>query len=126
MLVSAIFFAQIGTPPYMAPEPIIDQQHEMQAHPFACEVCSYDIMAWQLVAGERSYAAARGNIHLLFIRVIKGLRPGLERWVKGGGWPRCMPPLLRKCWAANAAERPDFPWVLGELSANKAGFVRSA
>ena len=43
--------AGIGTPMYMAPEIIVGDQDALRAHPFACDIYSYAILAWEVRCG---------------------------------------------------------------------------
>ena len=45
----------IGTSLYMAPEVIVSDKAVMGAHPFASDVYSYAILAWQVLDGERPF-----------------------------------------------------------------------
>ena len=45
----------VGTGIYMSPEAIANDDAMLRAHPFASDVFSFGVLAWQILAGERPY-----------------------------------------------------------------------
>lgn len=106
----------IGTSLFMAPEVIICDRRSLAANPFASDVYSYSMLAWQVLADELPFAhdpMYRGlDAKQIKELVVSGHRPEIplrECWPEGIG------SLLVQCWAALPAERPSFDWVIAEL-----------
>jgi serine/threonine protein kinase len=79
----------IGTTFFMAPEVVTGAQQELAAHPFACDVYSYAILAWCILSGERPYAtnAACDGLspHQVTHKVVhEGMRPEIPTPCEGG------------------------------------------
>ena len=108
----------VGTSLYMAPEAILHDAATLKQHPFACDVYSYAILAWQVLTRDRPYV--REQLHGpqpvaardLKQRIAAGLRPYMA---SADEWPAGMAALVARCWAGEAGERPGFRAVLGEL-----------
>jgi serine/threonine protein kinase len=94
-----------GTVTHMAPELLLEGRMTR-----AADVWSFAVVLWELVAGERPY---RGLTHGQVLHQIaqgRALEP-----------PACAPPafaaFLRRCLAADPAERPTFEQIVRELPA---------
>ena len=114
----------IGTSLYMAPEIITNDKAKMGRTPYACDVHSYGILAWQILSGERPYvtdAACDGmSLHQIKQQVVQGLRPEIPH---DGSWPEGMAGLLQRCWAGVASERPQFNSLVLDLEQMQGAFV---
>ena len=67
-------------------EIICNDSAVMSAHPFACDVFSYAILAWQVLSGSRPYQETKvRSVHELLRGVVNGLRPKLQPLGEGGG-----------------------------------------
>ena len=90
---------------------------QLQAYPFACDIFSYGILAWQLLADERPYVSSDAclglSLHQIKHRVVEGLRPEIEA---KHGWPTAIVELLVSCWSAEPGHRPTFASVLASLN----------
>ena len=111
--------AGIGTPIYMAPELITDNQVILKKYPFACDVYSFGIMANEIYTKTKPYAEVRqhGISRLELARRITGvdgvdkLRPKLfEKLVSEG-----KKDFVQRCWDDNAADRPKWNEIQTEL-----------
>ena len=92
--------------------------------PYACDVHSYGILAWQILSGERPYvtdaACAGMGLHQIKQQVVQGLRPEIPH---DGSWPEGMAGLLQRCWAGVASERPQFNSLVLDLEQMQGAFV---
>jgi hypothetical protein len=145
----------------MAPEIILNNKPQLDAHPFACDVYSYAILAWQVLSGERPYRKdkAMGGFYIMK-QVVDGERPAFpfseveaaaaaeaeaDADTENGGaieaktnvtgtggsgsgsgsgtpWPATATALIKKCWAQDPAERPDFQMVVEQLGDSSGRF----
>jgi hypothetical protein len=115
----------VGTGLFMSPE-MISRGDALQSHPFACDVYSYALLAWQVLEGERPYVGAEAfsgmSIHQIKQCVVDGARPEIPRAEgEGGGgdtvaWPAGLATLVERCWDGNAADRPSFNEVCAALA----------
>jgi serine/threonine protein kinase len=116
---------KIGTSLYMAPEVIANNKAELDAFPFASDMYSYAVMAWQVLSGERPYVN-EPECQFLGLRQIKekvvgGLRPEIPQYA---GWPEGFAPILERCWAASAGDRPKFDSLVTQLQELRPAFSR--
>ena len=103
-------------------------QHQLQAHPLACDVYSYAILAWQVLVGARPYTTnteCEGmSPHQIKQLVVGGLRPAIPKTVPSVAgassdsghnselqrpanesevWPAGYAELVSRCWAPQAS-----------------------
>lgn len=94
----------IGTPYWMAPEVIAHQRYSTRA-----DVYSFGLMLWEAAAGEVPF------------RELQGMQAAFAVWSRGARppMPTDTPPrlaaLIRRCWAALPAQRPEFREIVREL-----------
>jgi serine/threonine protein kinase len=173
--------AGVGTPRYMAPEVISSNKQMLDSNPFACDLYSYAILAWSIIAGSTPYmqdkaavatgAEKRRSVHQTLHMIVAGMRPEIppeacsftnmysaataEAGCEGGDdrddindsvltadnrstaamysvddvpsasppWPTGIGNVLTRCWDADAAQRPDFGWVMVELIKLESSFA---
>lgn len=95
-----------GSPAWTAPEIV-----EMRPYTRKVDVFSYGIMLWQLVAREEPYSDRENNIDLAIEVATEGLRPKIP-----GFCPVDYAELMRRCWAANPDDRPEFDEIQESLT----------
>lgn len=131
----------VGTSLFMAPEMITSDKAAMAQHPFACDIFSYGMLAYQLLAGHRPYdndpVCTNKSAHQIKQLVVMGLRPKLPASAPappsdepGTGcehesWPEGMTALLQKCWCEKPGDRPDFRYVVQTLESMEEAFGSS-
>lgn len=112
----------IGTSIFMAPEVITSNAVAMRDHPFACDVFSYSILAYQVLAGHRPYdcnaACVSKSPHQIKQLVVQGLRPSLPP----RSWPKGIFELLQMCWCEEAGDRPSFSDIVQQLRVMRGAF----
>ena len=89
-----------GTPLWMAPELLEEESFGPKV-----DVYAYAIIAYQVLTGIVPFGE---NItqQKLTRRVLDGKRPSLDPV------PTPFQPLLKKCWAQNESDRPDFEFIV--------------
>ena len=119
----------IGTALYMAPEIITNDKAKMGRTPYACDVHSYGILAWQILSGDRPYitdeVCASMGLHQIKQQVVQGLRPEIPQSAEEQvewGWPEGVAGLLQRCWAGVASERPQFNSLVLDLEQMQGAF----
>uniref|UniRef100_A0A672JHJ1 non-specific serine/threonine protein kinase n=1 Tax=Salarias fasciatus TaxID=181472 RepID=A0A672JHJ1_SALFA len=78
------------------------------------DVFSFGITLWQLATREPPYAGDRQRV--LYAVVAQRLRPPLDRPAFGSERGRSCAALLRRCWSAEARDRPGAPELVEQLS----------
>ena len=116
----------MGTSKWMAPEVIVSDGLQLDAHPYASDVYSFAVLAWQVLAGEQPYAGFGGSLHQLKQEVMAGLRPEMPHNAEEWGWPEDALKMIESCWLREAGERPSFVEVSRKLSLMEAEFERLA
>ena len=113
----------VGTSIYMAPEVIISDKAAMTDFPFACDIFSYGVLAYQVLAGHRPYdnhpTCVDKSIHQIKQLVVQGLRPVLPL---DGSWPAGVAELVQRCWSEEPRDRPTFSDIMLALENMKAAF----
>jgi serine/threonine protein kinase len=94
----------IGTPYWMAPEVIAHQRYSTKA-----DVYSYGLMLWEAAAGETPFRELEG-MQAAFAVWSRGARPPMPL-----DTPARLAALIRRCWAALPAQRPEFTEIVREL-----------
>ena len=92
-----------GTPVYMAPEVLDVRPYNNKA-----DVYSFAITLWQTATREKPWATV--PVWDVPARVIRGKRPPIPATL-----PADYAALIRRCWAADPAERPSFSEILDLL-----------
>ena len=90
-----------GSRMYMAPEVVLCKFYGLSA-----DVYSFGIMLWEIMSLEFPFQLFDIKDHMLFV-VKRGYRPTIGR-----KWPERVKSIIKKCWAQNPADRPDFDNVL--------------
>ena len=107
----------------MAPEVIISDKAAMTDFPFACDIFSYGVLAYQVLAGHRPYdnhpTCVDKSIHQIKQLVVQGLRPVLP---PDGSWPAGVAELVQRCWSEEPRDRPSFSDIMLALENMKAAF----
>jgi hypothetical protein len=108
----------------MAPEAISNNTAELQGNPFACDVFSFAVMAWHILAGDRPYVQSRScegmSLHQIQQRVVEGHRPEITQ---GSRFPDGMVGLLNRCWAPRPNDRPTFAAVVTSIRGLEGAFA---
>ena len=100
---------KLGTPIYMAPELLLDEDH----YGPAVDVYAFSILAYEIVTGKEPFESngKRPTLKNLFKNIISGGRPEFTR-----GVPDNMKDLITQCWSQNACDRPSFDEIFPKLS----------
>jgi sterile alpha motif and leucine zipper-containing kinase AZK len=100
----------VGTVPWMAPE-------VMKGLPYGtpCDVYSFGVVLWELMSLRLPYEDLP-NLHVteLMDKVMKGMRP-FPLPPDNREELRPLVALMRHCWRAEPAERPDFNEIVERL-----------
>jgi serine/threonine-protein kinase len=142
----------IGTALYMSPELIVCNKEELEAHPFASDIYSYGILAWQVMTGEKPYQHQCAGLsgHQIKQKVVEGMRPHMPQIQtklapattapnpiteleveiahhkqQADRWPAGVVCLLESCWNPRADTRPSFVAVLSALQDVEGGFCNA-
>mmetsp|Transcript_22592 Transcript_22592/g.40773 ORF Transcript_22592/g.40773 Transcript_22592/m.40773 type:complete len:423 (-) Transcript_22592:190-1458(-) len=100
-----------GSRMYMAPEVALCKFYGLSA-----DVYSFGILLWEIMSLEFPFRRFDLKDHMIFV-VKRGYRPTIGR-----KWPERVKSIMKKCWAQNPADRPDFMKVsidLGKALDNK-------
>lgn len=99
----------IGTPLYMAPELMNDENHFSPS----IDVYSFALIACEIVTGEEPFYQNGKKITTLqlYKKVMDGDRPNLNEFVTDQ-----MKELISKCWSQNPLDRPSFDEIFDLLS----------
>lgn len=103
---AGVLTAETGTYRWMAPEVIA---HKEYGH--KCDVYSYGILLWELVTNGAVPYAGYTPLQAAVGVVQKGLRPEIP-----ANCPRAIAELMRRCWAQDAVDRPEFSEVITMLN----------
>ncbi len=94
----------VGTRAFMAPEVFDVKDNKDKNYTKAADVYSYAMIFFEVLTGKLPYEGVpRGEI---FGRIKKGKRPNLP---SEAYCPEYLSAFIRRCWAAEAKERPGFP-----------------
>ncbi|KAK8892970.1 hypothetical protein M9Y10_030224 [Tritrichomonas musculus] len=97
-----------GTPAFMAPEILFDEQYSKQG-----DVYSFAFVVYEIVTGNEPYKKL--SIIDLIKKVINdGSRPEI-----GEDVPSAYRDLIQRCWSQKPEERPSFVTICEELKNNK-------
>lgn len=102
---------QIGTPLYMAPELLDDEEK----YGTGVDVYAFSILAYEIVAGKQPFYELGKDLNAITLRqkVLNGDRPSLSDDI-----PENMQKLLQRCWSQNPNERPSFDEIFQLLSSD--------
>lgn len=102
---------KIGTPLYMAPEMLLDEEHLGPG----IDVYAFAMLAYEIVTGMGPYSenGKRITAPSLVRKLLAGERP---KFVDGITDP--MKDLLSRCWHRDPKKRPSFEEIFNELSSN--------
>lgn len=117
--IARLMTSGIGTPTFMAPE-IVAGDIQLETHPFACDVFSFGILAWQILTGDSPYTNSGMSPHQIKRKVVEGLRPPVPH--QEGVWPVGVAELLQECWAGNAKDRPSFDTAMERIGSMDTAF----
>jgi serine/threonine protein kinase len=119
----------IGSALWMSPEVIATDRAQLDAHPFASDVHSYGVLAWQVLAGEQPYVGSETcrclGTHQIKQLVVGGLRPETPQTVqeeREWGWPKGVARMMERCWVPRAETRPTFKEIVYTLQLLKGTF----
>ena len=108
-----------------APEMLANDKAQLERNPFAADVFSYGVLAWQVLTDQRPYvedSALTGmNMHQIEHKVLEGHRPEIP---SAEGWSMPMVALLRSCWAHKVEDRPTFKSVIRGVQALQSEFSK--
>uniref|UniRef100_A0A0E0L079 Protein kinase domain-containing protein n=1 Tax=Oryza punctata TaxID=4537 RepID=A0A0E0L079_ORYPU len=95
-----------GTPGYMAPEVLVGEPYNRKCDVYSFGICLWEIYCCEMPFMDLSFTDASSAV------VHKDLRPEIPRCC-----PRDMALIMRSCWDANPAERPEMEEVVQMLEA---------
>jgi serine/threonine protein kinase len=101
--------ARTGSARYMAPENIRGQHYS-----FPADVYSFSILLWEVCTLQKAYASAASMGRLLRQVAHGSARPSRDRIESSA-----IKFLLEQCWQHEAALRPTFSQILGQLELQK-------
>lgn len=93
-----------GSLKYMAPEVALEKDYNLRA-----DVYSFGIIFWQICSYDEPFKNYKMKMLEEYV-VAKGYRPKINP-----NWPKSWGELLRKCWHADPAQRPDTEEVMMDL-----------
>ncbi len=93
-----------GSPAYMAPEVFMGTYDEK------CDVYSFGMCLWEMLAQERVFADLPSLEKLVFAVVEEGHRPAIPT-----NCPTSLRNLICACWDADPKKRPSFKEILEQL-----------
>jgi protein phosphatase 1L len=93
----------VGTPKWMAPE-VFEDEENREKYTNSADVYSFAIIFSEVLTGEEPFKGMPLKNHLQRIR--DGQRPPLPDYC-----PDYLSELIKKCWATNPRERPQFPEI---------------
>ena len=96
-----------GTPAYMAPEIVRQEDYSEMA-----DVYSFGIIMWELLTRQEPYAGETSGLGLAYAVANEGLRPPIPAYC-----PREWASLMVRAWDAEPARRPTFDAIHRELFA---------
>ena len=94
-----------GSLRYMAPEVALKRPYSEKV-----DVYSFGILVWQMARDKIPFKDCNVNDFMKNI-VIGGQRPKLDK-----SWPVGFSSLLKRCWSADASQRPSFSQLLSEFN----------
>jgi serine/threonine protein kinase len=96
----------MGTMLWMAPEMLARQRYTK-----AIDVYSYGIVMWEIASQKLPWADLQHDKSCMdMIKLLQLLRDGVRPEV-GAAWPSPYVEMMTRCWATDAATRPDFKTV---------------
>jgi len=95
-----------GTLSFMAPEMALNKSYDGRA----VDVYAFGLVLWEMCALERAFDGYSER-RIMTKVVQKGERPRIPSRL----WPKPLQNLLRRCWAAEAEDRPTMAEVVGKL-----------
>ncbi|KAK8843730.1 hypothetical protein M9Y10_024797 [Tritrichomonas musculus] len=100
---------KIGTPLYMAPELLEDQDH----YGPAIDVYAFAIMAYEIVTGKEPFSekGKSATLKTLLRKISTGGRPEFTEGVNDK-----MKDLISQCWSQDPNQRPSFESIFERLS----------
>lgn len=101
----------IGTPLYMAPELMNDED---QYGP-AVDIYAFALIAYEIIAGIEPFSekGKPATFNIIVSKVLSGGRPKLPNIV-----PEKMRQLIEKCWSQDPKDRPSFEEIFRQLSSD--------
>lgn len=102
---------QIGTPLYMAPELLRDDEN----YGPSIDVYAFAILAYEIASGHEAYfeRIEKESSFKLILKIINGERPIRTKGITDKMWN-----LLVKCWSDKPEERPSFDEIFNELTSD--------
>lgn len=97
----------IGTPIYMAPEIVKNQEYSK-----ACDVYSFALIVFELITYQKPYENI--NYFQLMLKISQGYRPKIPPQI-----PSSYKNLIESCWAEDPSKRPTFEEILKLLKSDK-------
>lgn len=105
-----------GTPIYLAPECLENDEYSP-----ATDVYAYGIVVYEIMTGENPFAHfyQSKNLAILIKKICSECyRPELTPDI-----PEAYQTLIQKCWSQNAEERPSFNEIVDEIENIENGFI---
>jgi hypothetical protein len=96
--------SKIGTPRYMAPEMLTDEEYSR-----AVDVYSFSLILYELLVGEAAFPATLGP-GVLVEKVRSGARPLLP-----GDMDNTVRGIISRCWSVDPSKRDSFEVIFGLL-----------
>jgi serine/threonine protein kinase len=88
---------QAGSPIYMAPELVRDEEYTRSV-----DVYAFAIMAWEIITGGFAFADVTSPVDVKR-RVVNGERPKFQK-----GFPENWKQLIERAWSGTGSDRPSF------------------
>ena len=103
---------KVGTPLYMAPELLDDDEDQMG---FGIDVYAFAILVYEIASGKEPFAENGKSISLskLVTKVMNGERPKFTHVITNK-----MQNLLTRCWNQSVDKRPSFDDIFNEISSD--------
>lgn len=109
-MMSRSMTGNIGTPLYMAPELLNEEEYGTPV-----DVYAFSILAYEILTGKEPYYDLGANLSnfLLLQKINEGTRPKF-----GNDVPKKMQELISSCWDSNPLKRPSFKEIFEMLKSD--------
>lgn len=109
-MMSRSMTGNIGTPLYMAPELLNEEEYGTPV-----DVYAFSILAYEILTGKEPYYDLGANLSnfLLLQKINEGTRPKFDNDV-----PEKMQELISSCWDSNPLKRPSFKEIFEMLKSD--------
>jgi predicted Ser/Thr protein kinase len=109
---------QVGATPWRAPE-VFEKEENIEKYKKSADVYSFSMLCFEVLTGDVPFKDKK--LSTLLESIHKGVRPQLP---DVDYCPDYLSALIKKCWATNAEERPQFPEICQRLVDYKARILK--